>query len=68
MSGRPLSFAERAAQCLVNGRIGIWLEPVSGEVRELLVAQERCQGRDALLGADERKLAAGIGLFLERRV
>ena len=68
ISGRPFSLPSALAQGLVNRRIGNRLEPVPGQVSELLVAQERGQRRDTVLGADERQLAAGIGLVFQRCV
>ena len=50
---RPaLELAKGRAKCFVNGRVRDGLQSIPSEVRELLVAQERCQGCDALLGAE----------------
>ena len=67
-SGRPLSLPRRVAQGLVDGRIGVRLQGVAGHVRELLVAKQRGQRGDGILGADQRQLAAGVGLLFLRGV
>ncbi len=63
---RPaFEFAKRIAKSVVHCRLRNRLQPVTGHMRELLVAKQRNQRRYGIFSTNNTQQTAGIHLFLD---
>ncbi len=66
--GLSVEPAQRVPQRAVHRAVGDGLQAIAGHVRQFLIAQERSQGSDGILGSDTSQLAAGVGLVFPGRI